>query len=142
MSCDDPRIQLLSLVSMRILRSFFLTFMFACAAAATLCEAQAPNTQDCSTATSTAAMRACENARFTKADQDLKTVYDQLNNELDSPARMKLASSQTAWRRFRDTNAAFQAAAASGGTLAPLLKITMLADMTEARSTELRKLLK
>ncbi len=87
-------------------------------------------------------MRACENARFTKAEQDLKVVYDQLNNELDSPARTKLVSSQAAWRRFRETNAALQASAASGGTLAPLLKITTLADMTEARLAELRKLLK
>jgi uncharacterized protein YecT (DUF1311 family) len=46
-----------------------------------------------------------------------------------------------AWVRFRDANADFLADVAQGGTLAPVLRVIALADMTEARSRELKKTL-
>ena len=96
---------------------------------------------DCKNATTTAAMRACENARFEKADRELNAAYNDLMQQLDDGRREKLRLAQSAWLHFRETNADFEADAARGGTLAPLIKVTVLADMTEARTAELKKAL-
>lgn len=93
----------------------------------------------CSSASTTAAMRACEDSRYTKAQQDLQAAYTQLARQLDPAARARLNAAESAWTRFRDANAAFEAGAASGGSLAPLLRVTTLAEMTEARAAELKK---
>jgi uncharacterized protein YecT (DUF1311 family) len=97
---------------------------------------------DCKNATTTAAMRACENARFQTAEQELNAVYKDLLKQLDEGQKEKLRLAQSAWLQFREANANFEADAARGGTLAPLIKITVLADMTEARTTDLKKALK
>jgi uncharacterized protein YecT (DUF1311 family) len=96
---------------------------------------------DCSAATTTASMQICAIARYRAADRELADVVEQLNRRLDSTGRHRLYNAQIAWVRFRDTNADFLADAARGGTLAPVLRITALADMTEARSRELKKTL-
>ena len=97
----------------------------------------ADETTDCKNAASTAAMRACENKRYQEADRQLNVVYTRLIATLDNDQKQKLRLAQRAWLQFRDTNSDFLAAAASGGTLGPLLKITAMADMTEARVKEL-----
>ena len=94
---------------------------------------------DCKVATTTAAMRACENARYEKADRELNVVYQKLIKELGAGPREKLRVAQNAWLRFREANSDFQASLAEGGSLAPLLKISTLAEMTEARTEELKK---
>jgi uncharacterized protein YecT (DUF1311 family) len=98
--------------------------------------------RDCKSATTTAAMRACQNARFQKAEQELNAAYKDLMVQLDDGRREKLRVAQSAWLRFREANADFEADAARGGTLAPLIKMTVLADMTEARTAELKKSLR
>ncbi len=100
----------------------------------------AQKTPDCSNATTTADMRACENARYDQANRQLNAVYARLMKQLDPARREKLRLAQRAWVRFRDANADFLASAAEGGTLAPLLRVNALADMTEARVKELAKL--
>jgi len=62
-----------------------------------------------------------------------------LSKELNAGPREKLRVAQNAWVRFRDANADFQASLAEGGTMAPLLRIGTLVEMTEARTEELRK---
>jgi uncharacterized protein YecT (DUF1311 family) len=62
-------------------------------------------------------------------------------HQLDDAQRLKLRQSQRAWLRFRDTNAAFQAGLVEGGTLAPLIKVASLTEMTNARTAELKKAL-
>ena len=96
----------------------------------------------CSSAMTTAAMRSCENARYEKAQKDLEATYGAVLKKLDSTGQAKLRAAQTAWLRFRQANADYAADAARGGTLAPLIQITVLADMTEARAAELKKSLK
>ena len=97
-----------------------------------------PN-RDCENAQTTAAMRECENSRFERADQKMNTAYQNLMSSLDEPGRAKLRRAQQAWIKFRDAEAAFRADAARGGTLAPLIKMSVLADMTESRSEQLSK---
>jgi uncharacterized protein YecT (DUF1311 family) len=93
----------------------------------------------CAEATTTAAMRACENTRFQKADREMKAAYGALERGLTGKRRASLRTAQNAWLRFRDANVAYYRGEAEGGTLAPLIGISALADMTEARGTELRK---
>jgi uncharacterized protein YecT (DUF1311 family) len=100
---------------------------------------QTTGSTDCKDAATTAAMRTCENARYQKAEQDLNAAFNELMRELDADQKSKLRLAQSAWTRFREANADFEAATVRGGTLAPLLKVSTLADMTEARVAELKK---
>jgi uncharacterized protein YecT (DUF1311 family) len=94
----------------------------------------------CKDATTTAAMRACENTRYEKSERELNAAYATLTKQLDPTQQEKLRRAQRAWLAFRDANAQFLAGAAQAGTLAPLIKVTALADMTEVRTKELEKL--
>ncbi len=128
---------------MRILRLLcFGAALYLLAGPPVLGVAQAVETvADCKNATTTAAMRVCENARFQRAEQELNAVYQDLVKQLDDGQREKLRLAESAWLRFREANADFQADAVRGGTLAPLIKVTVLADMTQARAAELKKAL-
>jgi uncharacterized protein YecT (DUF1311 family) len=96
---------------------------------------------NCDGATTTAAMENCQVARYAQAQKDLQAVYGQLSKQLDVPGRAKLGASEKAWMLYRDTNAAFHADTARGGTMAPLLKLGTQTAMTEERAAELKKLL-
>ena len=104
-----------------------------------LLRAQTTGDTDCQKANTTAEMRTCENARYHKADEELNMVYQKLIRTLNDSQRGKLRLAQRAWLQFREAEAEFQASQAEGGTLAPLLKVSALADMTESRTGELRK---
>jgi uncharacterized protein YecT (DUF1311 family) len=95
--------------------------------------------KECQNATTSSAMRACENRRYADAQRELDAAYQDLLRRLDEAQRQKLRVAQRAWLRFRDTNAEFQASLAQGGTLGPLLKTGSLAEMTQARALELKK---
>ena len=84
-------------------------------------------------------MRACENARYRKAARELDAAASALLEKLDEGQKEKFRLAQNAWLRFRAANAEFEGEAARGGTLGPLLKISTMADMTEARTAELKK---
>jgi len=93
----------------------------------------------CTGAKTTAAMQSCENVRYEKASRDLESVYEQLASHLDASEKAKLHAAQEAWTRFRDADADFAADVAAGGTLAGLIKLTVMADMTESRVAQLKK---
>lgn len=98
-----------------------------------------PTEQDCQKATAQSEMRICENARYQAAQGELKTTYQAALRHLDNSQKAKLRQAQHAWIRFRDLNAAFQAGLVEGGTLAPLVKVANLTEMTNARTAELKK---
>jgi len=93
----------------------------------------------CENAVTTAAMRNCEASRYATAQQDLDSAYRDLMTHLDGEQKQKLRITQRAWLRFRGANADFQASLARGGTLAPLVRIGSLTEMTKARAEELKK---
>jgi uncharacterized protein YecT (DUF1311 family) len=72
----------------------------------------------------------------------LDKTIGQLEKSLDAIGNQRLKDVQAAWVKFRDANADFIADSARDGTLAPLLRESALADMTEARSKELKKVLR
>jgi uncharacterized protein YecT (DUF1311 family) len=104
--------------------------------------ARAQSPSDCSTATTTASMRTCTIARYETAQRDLDETIGKLEESLDTIGNQRLKDAQAAWVKFRDANADFIADSARGGTLAPVLRESALADMTEARSNELKKVLR
>jgi len=103
--------------------------------------ARAEGEDPCAAAATTAAMRSCEEARLRRAEEAMAVAYAALAQHLSKGRRERLKSSQQAWLRFRDADAVFQANAAEGGTLAPLLETTARADLTEARADALRRAL-
>ena len=93
----------------------------------------------CNDAQSTAAMRECEIGRLKRADAGMNAAYRSLSGKLDQRGREKLRAAQQAWLKFRAAEAAYQADAARGGTLAPLIAASVQADLTEARRKDLEK---
>jgi uncharacterized protein YecT (DUF1311 family) len=96
----------------------------------------------CGSETTTAAMRNCENLRYQRAEQVLDSVYAELMKQLDKTGKAKLHTVQSAWLQFRQADADFEADIVGEGTLAPLIRVTVMADMTEARARELKKSLR
>ena len=96
----------------------------------------------CGSETTTAAMRNCENLRYQRAEQALNSVYAELMKQLDATGKEKLRAVQSAWLQFRQAEADFEADMVREGTLAPLVRVTVMADMTEARTRELKKSLR
>jgi uncharacterized protein YecT (DUF1311 family) len=96
-------------------------------------------TLPCTSETTTAGMRSCENQRYEQAQKALDAAYAELMTQLDSTGKAKLRAAQSAWLQFRQADADFEASRAAGGTLAPLIRITVMADLTEARAVELKK---
>jgi uncharacterized protein YecT (DUF1311 family) len=93
----------------------------------------------CDKAQTTAAMRQCEIARLKRADEGMNAAYKRLSARLDENAQAKLRAAQRAWLKYRDAEAAYQADAVRGGTLAPLIMESVQADLTEARRVELEE---
>ena len=134
------RISILGVEQMRF--SWLRLMAFVCIAAASF--AQAPkqtgdSATECENTVTTAAMRTCEASRYETAQRELDAAYKGLMERLDSGQKEKLRTTQRAWIRFRDANAAFQASLVQGGTLAPLIRISALTEMIKARSVELKK---
>jgi len=98
-----------------------------------------PGARGCENAVTTAAMRECEDSRYEIAQRELNAAYQRLIKTLDREHQQKLRLAERAWIRYRDSNADFQASLVQGGTLAPLVRITVLTDMTKARTQELSK---
>ena len=101
-----------------------------------------PEAAPCGSESTTAAMRNCENLRYARAEKALDSAYAELLKQLDETGKAKLRSAQSAWLQFRQAEVDFEADTARGGTLAPLLKITAMANLTEARARELKKSLR
>ncbi len=84
-------------------------------------------------------MRECELSRYKQADAEMTAAYDALMSKLDQKGQGKLRTVQGAWLKFRAAEADFQADSARGGTLAPLIRTSVLADLTESRRQQLLK---
>jgi len=82
-------------------------------------------------------MRECELERYKQADAAMTAAYEALMGQLDQTGKAKLRSAQRAWIKFRDAESDLQADAARGGTLAPVIRTSALADLTESRRDQL-----
>src|SRR6266496_1642015 len=80
-----------------------------------------------------------ESARLAKADRELNAIYSALLKRLDTSAREKLRSEQRAWLEQRDRQADEAVRSKSDAENRRIVRDRVLRQLTEERSTELRK---
>lgn len=105
------------------------------------CSLVCAQTLPCSEQTTDAGMRDCEANRYASASKKLQSTYQMLMKQTSPAGKRRLVVAEQAWQHFATSNAAFVLTQANGGTMGPLLQMTTLADMTEARTAELEKML-
>jgi Uncharacterized protein conserved in bacteria len=86
-----------------------------------------------------AAMNAQGGAEFERADAELNKTYEALLKKLpDEQGKEKLKQSQRAWLAFRDSEAAFVADQARGGSMAPTIRYETMTELTQQRIKQLK----
>lgn len=92
---------------------------------------------DCSDPTTTVEMIQCSNEELKTADKMLNDAYNQRRSRLDELGNKLLRDAQRAWIKFRDAECAYDRDIARGGTMAPLLQLGCLTQMTRERTNAL-----
>ena len=78
-------------------------------------------------------MNQCAANEYRSADKDLNAFYSKLEKSKD------LVSAERAWVAYRDAECAYQVKAVEGGSMAPLVQASCLADLTKQRLKQLMK---
>ena len=80
---------------------------------------------------------------FEKTDIELDLVYKKLISKIDKKSQAKLKTAQKAWIVFRDADAEMIADLdARGGSMAPMIYYGRKAELTKARTDQLKNILK
>jgi len=87
-------------------------------------------------------MNVCAHREFQAADAALNRAYNQLSSKLDEGRRAKLKEAELAWLKYRDGNCEFVSSEYEGGSIRPMIHSFCLADVTRARTAELKRQLK
>jgi uncharacterized protein YecT (DUF1311 family) len=83
----------------------------------------------------------CADRQYRKADAELNRVYQQLVRAAGG-ADAKLKAAQLAWLKFRDAECDYEAGRYEGGSMKPMVYSFCLADVTGARTKQLKDVLK
>jgi uncharacterized protein YecT (DUF1311 family) len=94
-------------------------------------------TQLCPDSTTTPAIAECLASHLNLVDGDLNRTYQDLRAGLNKPEKALLLDAQRSWIKYRDAECARIADNASGGTMAPILKLGCLMKLTQRRVTDL-----
>jgi len=86
-------------------------------------------------------MNVCADQQYRKADAELNRVYQELMRS-SGGTDAKLKAAQLAWIKFRDAECDYKAAFNEGGSMQPMTYSFCLADVTAARTRQLRESLK
>jgi uncharacterized protein YecT (DUF1311 family) len=92
----------------------------------------------CPNATTQFDMNECAGREYKKADAELNKVYQQLLRSSEPEEQPKLKAAQLAWLKFRDAQCDYESALNVGGTMYPMVVDYCLADVTQARTKQLR----
>lgn len=79
----------------------------------------------------------CLASHLNLMDGDLNRTYQDLRAGMNKPDNAKLLKAQRLWIKFRDAECARIADYASGGSMAPILKLGCLMKLTERRIADL-----
>jgi uncharacterized protein YecT (DUF1311 family) len=96
----------------------------------------------CANATTQFDMNECAGREYKKADAELNKVYQQLMRASAPEEQPKLKAAQLAWLKFRDAQCDYESALNAGGTMYSMVVDYCLADVTQARTKQLRDSLK
>lgn len=94
---------------------------------------------ECSDAEDQATMNQCAAKDFQDADTELNGLYHQARQRIgdDMNARNLLRDAERSWVAFRDAECAFAASGVEGGSIYPMIYDACLADLTQARVSQL-----
>lgn len=100
-------------------------------------QVQAQPETDCTVPEATVAMIECASADLQAADKRLNEAYKAVRANLDELGTALLLKAQRAWIKFRDAECERERDAARGGTMAPLLQLSCLTQLTKQRTNDL-----
>lgn len=103
---------------------------------------QKPTDDPCANAQSQLEMNMCWGSQYKSADAKLNAVYREFTSKLSAEEVAQLKAAQLAWIKFRDANCEFVADAYKGGSIRPMIAAMCLADVTTARTSELKTQMK
>ena len=103
---------------------------------------QKPKDDPCANAQTQLEMNMCWGNQYKAADTQLNTAYREFASKLSPEETAQLKAAQLAWIKFRDANCEFVADAYKGGTIRPMIAAMCLADVTTARTAELKAQMK
>jgi uncharacterized protein YecT (DUF1311 family) len=103
---------------------------------------QAQKKDPCADAQTQAEMNMCWGKEYKAADAKLNKTYQDFMSKLDEAEKLQLKNAQLAWLKYRDTNCEFVSDQYKGGTMRPMIAAMCLADVTNARVTELKSQIK
>ncbi|MBC8137660.1 MAG: DUF1311 domain-containing protein [Fibrella sp.] len=86
-------------------------------------------------------MNQMESKNYAKADAELNRIYAKLTKKLDKEGVAKLKKAQRAWIVYRDSEMAFAADTARGGSMMPMLYSGAGAQLTKERTKDLNQYL-
>lgn len=103
----------------------------------------AVSANDCTNAGSQTAMNQCASEAFAAADKQLNARYQEIEKRLgnDASAKKLLTAAQRAWVSFRDAECTFSSSASAEGSVYPMLVGNCKAQLTSARTDELKNYL-
>ena len=109
---------------------------------AAACLGRAQKRDPCADAQSQAEMNMCWGKEYKAADAKLNKTYQEFMSKLDESEKVQLKNAQLAWLKYRDANCEFVADQYKGGTMRPMIAAMCLADVTNARVSELTSQIK
>lgn len=104
--------------------------------------AQDQKKDPCANAQSQLEMNMCWGKEYKAADARLNSAYREFTAKLNPEETAQLKAAQLAWIKFRDANCEFVADAYKGGSIRPMIAAMCLADVTNARTSELKAQMK
>jgi uncharacterized protein YecT (DUF1311 family) len=96
----------------------------------------------CADAQTQLEMNMCWGGQYKAADAQLNAVYREFTSKLNLEETAQLKATQLAWIKFRDANCEFVADQYKGGSIRPMIAAMCLADVTNARTSELKAQMK
>jgi len=113
----------------------FVIFLFSSGAITFGQEQKKP--EPCADAQSQAEMNICWGKEYKAADAQLNVAYREFMSKLNPEETAQLKTAQLAWLKYRDANCEFVADQYKGGSMRPMIAAICLADVTNARTSEL-----
>jgi uncharacterized protein YecT (DUF1311 family) len=104
--------------------------------------AQDQRKDPCAGAQSQGEMNICWGKEYKAADAQLNVAYRDFTAKLSAEEAAQLKAAQLAWIKFRDANCEFVADQYKGGSIRPMIVAMCLADVTTARTSELKAQMK
>jgi uncharacterized protein YecT (DUF1311 family) len=97
--------------------------------------------EDCVEPISQADMNRCAGQNQTREETRLKSKLQQMAANLEPAARQRFEAAQQAWQSYRLKQCSFEVASYEGGSMAPMVYATCMADLAQQRNKDLLAIL-